>query len=143
MEHHGAQVLRMEPASTRASLGSLRRHLDLEWGLASLEGLALVLLVHLLPTVCITDTRSIGDCWARGRVDTSGTPTTTPITIRPTSVNLVVPSPPTVSGASVNVMQAPQRGTGDVRPLGKVLHQTSLLQFSVLANQHLTVLRET
>ena len=26
------------------------------------------------------------------------------------SVNLAVPSPPTVSGASVNVMQAPQRG---------------------------------
>ena len=31
-----------------------------------------------------TISRSIGDCWARGRVDTSGTPTTTPITIRPT-----------------------------------------------------------
>ena len=31
-----------------------------------------------------TISRSIEDCWARGRVGTSGTPTTTPITIRPT-----------------------------------------------------------
>ena len=31
-----------------------------------------------------TISRSIGDCWPRGRVDTSGTLTTTPITIPPT-----------------------------------------------------------
>jgi len=102
-----------------------------------------VLLVRLLPTVYITDTRSIEDYWPRGRGDTSGILTTTPITIRPTSVNMAAPSPPTVSGASVNVMLVPQRGMDDARPLGKVLHQTSLLQFSVPANQHLTAHRET
>ena len=57
MAHHGAQILPMEPASTRASLGSLRRRWGSELGLASWEGLVWGLLVHLLPTVCITDTR--------------------------------------------------------------------------------------
>lgn len=143
MAHHGAQILPMEPASTRASLGSLRRLWGSELGLASWEGLVWGLLVHLLPTVCITDTRSIEDCWLRGRVVTSGTLITTPIITRPTSVNSAVQYLHTVSGDSVNVMQAPQKGTEDVRPLGKVLRQTCLLQFSALANQHLTVHRET
>jgi len=143
MGHHGAQVLPMGPASIRASQGFLRRRWGLELGLASWEGPAWGLLAHLLPTVCTTDTRSTDDCWPRGRGDTFGTLTTTPITIPPTSVNTAVQSPPTASGASVNVTLAPQRGMEDVRPLGRALHQTSQLQFSVLVNQHSNVHRET
>jgi len=97
----------------------------------------------LLLTVCTIDTRSTNNYWRRGRGDTSGTLTTTPTTIQPTSVNTGVQSHPIASGAFVNVTLVPQRGMEDVRPLGRALHQTSQLQFSVLVNQHLIVRRET
>jgi len=142
-EHRGARVLPAVPVSTRASQASRRKRSDSESVPASLEGPAWVLLGLLPLTACTTDTRSTGDYWLRGTGDTSGTQTTTPITIPPTSVNMAAPSHPTVSGASVNVTLALQRGMGDARHLGKDSNQTSHLQFSVPANLYLTVRRET